>query len=94
MAGGDGYKRQLEDFRWMTLGQIKELMHYDNMVNMDTRTVLSGLKISDYITPFDGLKGMSQFGKDMVLSSETNHAFISTRAVSYTHLFFLYIQPQ
>lgn len=69
----------LEDFRWMTLGQIKELMHYDNMVNMDTRTVLSGLKISDYITPFDGLKGMSLFGKDMVLSSETNHAFISTR---------------
>ena len=25
-----------EDFRWMTLGQIKELMRYDNMVNMDT----------------------------------------------------------
>ena len=69
----------LEDFRWMTLGQIKELMHYDNMVNMDTRTVLSGLKISDYVTPLDGLKGMSRFGKDMILSSETNHAYISTR---------------
>lgn len=69
----------LEDFRWMTLGQIKELMHYDNMVNMDTRTVLSGLKISDYITPFDGLRGMSSFGKDMVLSSTTNHCYISTR---------------
>ena len=27
--------------RWMTLAQIKELMHYDNLVNMDTRTVLS-----------------------------------------------------
>lgn len=27
--------------RWMTLEQIKELMHYDNLVNMDTRTVLS-----------------------------------------------------
>ncbi len=69
----------LEDFRWMTLGQIKELMHYDNMVNMDTRTVLSGLKISDYVTPLDGLRNMSQFGKDMFLSSTTNHAFISTR---------------
>lgn len=69
----------LEDFRWMTLGQIKELMHYDNMVNMDTRTVLSGLKISDYITPLDGMRGMSQFGKDMVLSSNTNHSYISTR---------------
>lgn len=69
----------LEDFRWMTLGQIKELMHYDNMVNMDTRTVLSGLKISDYITPLDGMRGMSQFGKDMVLSAHTNHCHISTR---------------
>jgi oxidase EvaA len=69
----------LEDFRWMTLGQIKELMHYDNMVNMDTRTVLSGLKISDYITPLDGMRGMSQFGKDMVLSAYTNHSHISTR---------------
>ena len=69
----------LEDFRWMTLGQIKELMRYDNMVNMDTRTVLSGLKISDYITPFDGMKGMSDFGKNMILSSNTNHSFISTR---------------
>lgn len=27
--------------KWMTLGQIKKLMRYDNMVNMDTRTVLS-----------------------------------------------------
>ena len=32
-----------EDFRWLTLGQIKYLMSYDNTVNMDTRTVLSGL---------------------------------------------------
>lgn len=69
----------LPDFRWMTLGQIKELMHYDNLVNMDTRTVLSGLKISDYISPLDGLKGMSDFGKGMILSSTTNHAYISTR---------------
>ena len=33
-----------EDFRWLTLGQIKALMRHDNMVNMDTRTVLSGLR--------------------------------------------------
>lgn len=69
----------LEDFRWMTLGQIKELMQYDNMVNMDTRTVLSGLKISDFITPLDGMRGMSLLGKDMILSAQTNHHYISTR---------------
>lgn len=34
------------EFRWMTLGQIKKLMKIDNLVNMDTRTVLSGLPLS------------------------------------------------
>ena len=33
----------LPNFRWMTLGQIKELMKVDNLVNMDARTVLSGI---------------------------------------------------
>lgn len=69
----------LDDYCWMTIGQIKELMQYNNVVNMDTRTVLSGLKISDYITPLDGLKGMSQLGKDMILSSQTNHSYVSTQ---------------
>lgn len=35
-----------EDFIWLTLGQIKKLITYDNIVNMDTRTVISGI-------PFD-----------------------------------------
>lgn len=33
------------NFRWMTLGQIKKLMEVDNLVNMDTRTVLSGIPL-------------------------------------------------
>ena len=33
-----------ENFRWVTLPQIKALMRRDNTVNMDTRTVLSGLE--------------------------------------------------
>lgn len=33
----------LPNFKWMTLGQIKKLMEIDNLVNMDTRTVISGL---------------------------------------------------
>lgn len=36
------------NFRWMTLGQIKELMKIDNLVNMDTRTVLSCIPFSTY----------------------------------------------
>ena len=36
-----------EDFCWLTLDQIKQLMRCDNTVNMDTRTVISALNISD-----------------------------------------------
>lgn len=36
----------LDSHRWMTLGQIKQLMHYDNLVNMDTRTVISCIPFS------------------------------------------------
>lgn len=30
-----------DDFIWMTLGQLKDLMKIDNLINMDTRTVIS-----------------------------------------------------
>ncbi len=36
------------NFRWMTLGQIKRLMKRDNIVNMDTRTVLSCIPYYDH----------------------------------------------
>lgn len=36
----------LESHKWMTLGQIKDLMKYDNLVNMDTRTVFSCIPFS------------------------------------------------
>lgn len=36
----------LESHKWMTLGQIKQLMSYDNLVNMDTRTVVSCIPFS------------------------------------------------
>ena len=36
----------LPSHRWMTLGQLKRLMREDNLVNMDTRTVLSCIPFS------------------------------------------------
>jgi oxidase EvaA len=36
-----------DDFRWMTLGEIGQLLHHDNAVNMDSRTVLSCLPVLD-----------------------------------------------
>jgi oxidase EvaA len=38
----------LDDFCWLTLGQIKHFMQYDNIINMDTRTVISGIPFGDY----------------------------------------------
>lgn len=43
----------LPSHRWMTLGQIKRFMREDNLVNMDTRTVLSCI-------PFSRLKALEQ----------------------------------
>ena len=37
-----------EDYRWLTLGQIKKLMLLDNTVNMDTRTVISGIPFGHF----------------------------------------------
>ncbi|GLF94862.1 NDP-hexose 2,3-dehydratase family protein [Streptomyces yaizuensis] len=37
----------LDDFRWLTLGQIAELLHHDDLVNMNARTVLSCLPYRD-----------------------------------------------
>ncbi|MFI8091602.1 NDP-hexose 2,3-dehydratase family protein [Streptomyces sp. NPDC086080] len=37
----------LDDFCWLTLGQIHELLHRDNVVNMDARTVLSCLPVQE-----------------------------------------------
>lgn len=62
----------LPDFRWMTIGQIKEFMHRDNMVNMDTRTVLSGIEYIDYITPMTDLTPLSPFGRDLLKSARTS----------------------
>lgn len=36
----------LPSHKWMTLGQLKQLMKIDNLVNMDTRTVISCLPFS------------------------------------------------
>lgn len=58
-----------EDFAWMTLAQIKELMHHDNMVNMDTRTVLAGLDYSQFEIGAEALQQMSPFGQAMIASA-------------------------
>jgi oxidase EvaA len=38
----------LDNFVWLTLAQIKVLMGHDNLVNMDTRTVVSGIPLKNH----------------------------------------------
>lgn len=42
----------LPSHRWMTMPQIKALMREDNLVNMDTRTVLSCLPLEEHLSEF------------------------------------------
>lgn len=37
----------LEDFKWLTLGEIKKLLTRDNIVNMDARSVISTIPLID-----------------------------------------------
>jgi oxidase EvaA len=64
----------LDNFIWLTLGQIKMLMLEDNLINMDTRTVISGISFSKReeqsdINQFDWLQyDVSMYGVDFLQS--------------------------
>ena len=63
-----------EDFKWVTLGQLKELLKVDNVVNMDSRTVISGIQYGSLNSDVLALtslyrKGKSNFFNEDLLSS-------------------------
>jgi oxidase EvaA len=68
-----------DNFCWMTVGQLKQLMLVDNLVNMDTRTVLSGILWGELMktemensvdfSAFADAHTLSSFGKEMIYSS-------------------------
>lgn len=37
-----------DNFIWLTLSQLKDLMKFDNLVNMDARTVISGISFGSF----------------------------------------------
>ena len=65
----------LPNFMWMTLGQIKQLMKIDNLVNMDTRTVLSGIPLvtikysTDELTAVKNMIGNEAFFNSVFMSN-------------------------
>ncbi len=73
-----------EDFCWLTLGQIKELLKLDNIINMDTRTVISGIPYGD-TSVLSELKENIKTGTfeyDLLLSElDTTHAVNSVEGI-------------
>ena len=59
----------LDNFIWLTLGQIKNLMKLDNVVNMDTRTVISCINYGSYdlnsIIMFDHISNLNVSKKNL-----------------------------
>lgn len=93
------------NYQWMTLGQIKKLMTTDNLVNMDSRTVVSGINLSNLI-PSPSFKidplieAMSPFGKAVFESfhcdAERAHFSLDEILSWFTyvkHKYHLYIGP-
>ncbi|MDF1672023.1 MAG: NDP-hexose 2,3-dehydratase family protein [Vicingaceae bacterium] len=53
-----------DEFCWLTLGQIKELLTHDNLINMDTRTVISGI-------PYGASEMLKELGLNLVNDYES-----------------------
>jgi dTDP-4-dehydro-6-deoxy-alpha-D-glucopyranose 2,3-dehydratase len=64
-----------DDFCWLTLGQIKQLLTHDNLINMDTRTVISGIPYGDLETLRDvGINNQSEFLASELDSNSSLHS--------------------
>lgn len=57
----------LPSHRWMTLGTIKQLMKVDNLVNMDTRTVLSCIPYCTSALSEDEKRGINEMFSDKAM---------------------------
>jgi oxidase EvaA len=65
------------NFVWLTLGQIKHLLKFDNLINMDTRTVISCInfgsynsEVTDFYSTLRSKNGQKQdFELDMLISA-------------------------
>lgn len=70
-----------EQFVWLTLGQLKELMRHPNVMNMDARTVISCIRFGNYSE--HSLKMMSAF---MQLNTKNDNQLIYSMLSKDNHL--------
>ena len=67
-----------QDFRWLTLGQIKRLLQKNNIVNMDVRTVFSALRFQ-----VDGTNDLSPFGFRLAQSESVMNGLATVDDILY-----------
>ncbi|GGU10189.1 MULTISPECIES: NDP-hexose 2,3-dehydratase family protein [Actinomadura] len=73
-----------DDFAWMTLGQILDLLHHPNVVNMDSRTVLACLLSSaPYMGALPG-DGAPAASGSALLSPVQVRSWLTERKSAYT----------
>ncbi len=70
-----------ENFIWTTLGQLKQLIRQDNLVNMDTRTVISGIPFGSYGTAtlafFSSLSKSQRINECLLNSALNNEIYLN-----------------
>lgn len=70
-----------ENYIWLSLGQLKELMRHPNVMNMDSRTVISCIRFGNYSE--HSLKMMSAF---MQLNTKSDEGLIYSMLSHDNHL--------
>ena len=70
-----------DNFIWITLGQLKQLIRNDNLVNMDTRTVISGIPFGSYGTDtlafFSALRSSQRVNECLLASALNNEIYLN-----------------
>lgn len=70
-----------ENFIWTTLGQLKQLIRQDNLVNMDTRTVISGIPFGSYgaatLAFFSALSKSQRINECLLNSALNNEIYLN-----------------
>lgn len=70
---------QKTGFIWVSLGQIKELLRYPNVVNMDSRTVISCIKFGSYSEhTLKMLTAIQNLNKETTLSDSFLYSVLSS----------------
>ncbi len=72
------------NFIWVSLGQIKELLRYPNVVNMDSRTVISCIKFGSYSE--HSLKLMDRIKRTAGVHSSKPDSFLYSVLSADNHL--------